>query len=313
MSEKLQKPKKKIRPGDAGSAPARVVPGKAVAAAQSTARSAHDVNDGAVQQGTEATSSERQAPGDGYVQSFARGLAVIRAFGPEHSSMTLSAVADRTGLTRAGARRILLTLVHLGYVTHDGRLFTLTPRILELGYAYLSATPLWNLALPYMEQVAETTRESCSVSVLEGTDVVYILRLATHKVMSINLAVGSRLPAWATSMGRVLLASLSEQELDDLLSRSDIRAYTPATITDRAALKKHIALAGTRGYACVTKELEPGLQSVAVPIIDRSGRAIAAMNISTHASRYTRAEMLRVFLPPLTHAAEHINAALARR
>ena len=151
---------------------------------------------------------DAQQPSDSYVQSFARGLSVIRAFGPDRAQMTLSEVAAVTGLRRAGARRILLTLEHLGYVTVEDRRFALTPRILELGYAYLSATPLWNLALPYMEEVAEQTRESCSVSVLEGADVVYILRLSTHKVMTINLAVGSRLPAWVTSMGRVLLAGL---------------------------------------------------------------------------------------------------------
>ena len=157
---------------------------------------------------------DTQQPSDSYVQSFARGLSVIRAFGPNRSQMTLSEVAAVTGLTRAGARRILLTLEHLGYVTVEDRKFALTPRILELGYAYLSGTPLWNLALPYMEEVAELTRESCSVSVLEGADIVYILRLSTHKVMTINLAVGSRLPAWVTSMGRVLLAGLPEAELD---------------------------------------------------------------------------------------------------
>jgi IclR family pca regulon transcriptional regulator len=173
-----------------------------------------------------------QVPSDSYVQSFARGLAVIRAFGPERAQMTLSEVAAVAGLTRAGARRILLTLVQLGYVAQEERRFSLTPRILELGYAYLSGTPLWNLALPYMEEVAESTRESCSVSVLDGTDIVYILRLSTHKVMSINLAVGSRLPAWVTSMGRVLLAGLPAPEQDRLLADSRIQAYTPSTLTD---------------------------------------------------------------------------------
>jgi len=138
----------------------------------------------------------------------------------------------------------LLTLEHLGYVTVEDRKFALTPRILELGYAYLSGTPLWNLALPYMEEVAEQTRESCSVSVLEGADIVYILRLSTHKVMTINLAVGSRLPAWVTSMGRVLLAGLPAAELDRVLAMSQIQAYTKDTVTDIGALKA--ILAGVR-------------------------------------------------------------------
>ncbi|MCJ9711040.1 helix-turn-helix domain-containing protein, partial [Bordetella hinzii] len=205
-----------------------------------------------------------QVPSDSYVQSFARGLAVIRAFGPERAQMTLSEVAAVAGLTRAGARRILLTLVQLGYVAQEERRFSLTPRILELGYAYLSGTPLWNLALPYMEEVAESTRESCSVSVLDGTDIVYILRLSTHKVMSINLAVGSRLPAWVTSMGRVLLAGLPAPEQDRLLADSRIQAYTPSTLTDVARLKQELARVRAEGYACVVQELEPGLQSVAV-------------------------------------------------
>ncbi|SAI67632.1 transcriptional regulator [Bordetella ansorpii] len=252
-------------------------------------------------------------PSDSYVQSFARGLSVIRAFGPQRPRMTLTEVAAATGLTRAGARRILLTLVQLGYVEADERRFALTPRILELGYAYLSATPLWDLALPYMEEVAETTRESCSVSVLDGTDIVYILRLSTHKVMTINLAVGSRLPAWATSMGRVLLAGLPEPEQDRLLDASQIQAYTPSTLTDRTALKRALAEVRAQGYACVVQELEPGLQSVAVPIVDRSGRVTGAMNVSGHANRYSREQMLDAFLPPLRRAAGHINQALQRR
>ncbi|WPL83163.1 IclR family transcriptional regulator [Bordetella hinzii] len=254
-----------------------------------------------------------QVPSDSYVQSFARGLAVIRAFGPERAQMTLSEVAAVAGLTRAGARRILLTLVQLGYVAQEERRFSLTPRILELGYAYLSGTPLWNLALPYMEEVAESTRESCSVSVLDGTDIVYILRLSTHKVMSINLAVGSRLPAWVTSMGRVLLAGLPAPEQDRLLADSRIQAYTPSTLTDVARLKQELARVRAEGYACVVQELEPGLQSVAVPIMDRSGRVIAAMNVSGHVSRFSREEMLQAFLPGLRHAAGQINQALLRR
>jgi IclR family pca regulon transcriptional regulator len=248
-----------------------------------------------------------------FVGALARGLSVIRAFGPDRSQMTLSEVAAVTGLTRAGARRILLTLEHLGYVTVEDRKFSLTPRILELGYAYLSGTPLWNLALPYMEEVAELTRESCSVSVLEGADIVYILRLSTHKVMTINLAVGSRLPAWVTSMGRVLLAGLPPAELDRVLAMSQIQRYTADTVTDIDEIKRVLAGVRADGYACVAQELEPGLQSVAVPIIDRSGRVIAAMNVSGHANRFSREAMLEAFLPPLRRAADQINHALLRR
>ncbi|OZI16353.1 IclR family transcriptional regulator [Bordetella genomosp. 7] len=256
---------------------------------------------------------EPPQPSDTYVQSFARGLAVIRAFGPQRPQMTLSEVAAACGLTRAGARRILLTLASLGYVSVDGRQFALTPRILELGYSYLSATPLWDLALPYMEEVAEATRESCSVSVLDGTDVVYILRLSSHRVMSINLSVGSRLPAWVTSMGRVLLAGLPPAEQDRVLDASDIRALTPHTVTDRAVIRRILGQVRADGYACVVQELEPGLQSVAVPIQDRAGRVIGAMNVSSHASRYSRQAMVQAFLPVLRRAAGHINQALLSR
>lgn len=257
-------------------------------------------------------SQSNRPPGDTYVQSFARGLAVIRAFGPHSPRMTLSEVAARTGLTRAGARRILLTLQTLGYVTVDGRHFALTPRILELGYAYLSATPLWDLALPYMEAVVAATGESCSVTVLDGHDVVYILRLASHRVMSINLSVGSRLPAWATAMGRVLLADLEPAALNEALE-ADRPAYTRHTVTDAAALRRILAQVREQGYAIVQEELEPGLQSVAVPLRDRHGRAIAAMNVSGAANRYTTARMREEFLPPLRVAAAQIGEALRRR
>jgi IclR family pca regulon transcriptional regulator len=259
------------------------------------------------------TQPSAQPPSDSYLQSFARGLSVITAFGPQCPQMTLSEVAARTGLTRAGARRVLLTLEHLGYVAVDDRRFSLTPRILDLGYAYLSATPLWNLALPYMEAVAEATRESCSVSVLDGGEVVYILRLSTHKVMSVNLAVGSRLPAWVTSMGRVLLSGLDDAALDKILRASERTAYTPHTVTDLDELKRIIAQTREQGYACVAQELELGLQSAAVPIVDRGGRIIGAMNVSGHASRFTPEQMLAAFLPPLRHAAGQINQALRRR
>lgn len=147
-------------------------------------------------------------PGDSYVQSFARGLEVIRSFSARAPEQTLSEVAAATGLTRAGARRILLTLQTLGYVRSDGKYYALTPRILDLGFAYLSSTPLWNLAEPAMEALVDEVKESCSAAVLEGLDVVYVLRVHTHKIMSTNLGVGSRLPAFWTSMGRVLLAAL---------------------------------------------------------------------------------------------------------
>ena len=180
----------------------------------------------------------RQGRGkDPFLQSFAKGLSVISAFGHDTRTMTLSQVAAKAGLTRAGARRILLTLQVLSYVGCDGRDFYLTPKILDLGYSYLSSTPLWDLAEPFMEEVVNEVHESCSASVLNDTEILYILRVPTKKIMTINLSIGSRLPAWCTSMGRVLLGGASGDELDAVLDRSHIKAYTARTVTDRARPK----------------------------------------------------------------------------
>ena len=194
-------------------------------------------------------------PGDAYVQSFARGLSVIRAFSSERPSMTLSEVAAATGLTRAGARRILLTLAQLGYVGAEGRQFRLTARILDLGFAYLSSMPFWNLAEPIMEALVEEVHESSSASVLDGTDIVYVLRVPTHKIMTISLGPGSRLPAWCTSMGRVLLSGLDDAEVDSILRRSRIEARTLRTVTERAELRRLVAEVRVRGWALVNQEL----------------------------------------------------------
>ena len=183
------------------------------------------------------TEDTQTKPGDSYVQSFARGLAVIRVFDAARPEQTLTEVASATGLTRAGARRILLTLQTLGYVEADGRLFRLTPKILELGFAYLTSMPFWNLADPVMEQLSEQIHESCSAAVLDRTEIVYVLRVPTRKIMTINLSIGSRLPAYCTSMGRVLLSALDDAALDETLAQSGIRAHTARTITDLGELK----------------------------------------------------------------------------
>ncbi len=214
----------------------------------------------------------RQGRGkDAFLQSFAKGLSVISAFGRDTRTMTLSQVAAKAGLSRAGARRILLTLQALSYVGTDGRDFYLTPKILDLGYSYLSSTPLWDLAEPFMEEVVNEVHESCSASVLNDTEILYILRVPTKKIMTINLSIGSRLPAWCTSMGRVLLGGLSEDELDAVLHRSQIKAYTTRTVTDRARIEQIIRDDRRKGWSLVNQELEDGLVSISVPLIDRSG------------------------------------------
>lgn len=270
------------------------------------------LEDAAPHTATPAT-DERPAPSDSYVQSFARGLSVIRAFSANAPRLTLTEVAARTGLDRAGARRILLTLQSLGYVLQEGRHFRLTARILDLGYAYLSTTPLWNVAEPIMEQLVGEAHESCSISVLEGTEVVYILRVPTSKIMTINLSIGTRLPAWCTSMGRVLLAGLEEERLDAVLAASDLTPRTRQSVSQPKALKKAIAQVKAQGHAMVDQELEVGLCSIAVPLTDRAGNVIAAMNLSGSVSRVSPAQMQRKLLPLLKQAATRINTSLHLR
>jgi IclR family pca regulon transcriptional regulator len=252
-------------------------------------------------------------PSSEYVQSFARGLAVIRAFGPQAKTMTLTEVAQQTGLTRAGARRILLTLQTLGYVSLDGRHFSLTPRVLDLGYSYLSSMPLWDVAQPVMEDLVDRVHESVSASVLDGDEIVYVLRVPTHRIMTIGLSIGTRLPAYCASMGRVLLGALPEQELDGVLARARLVARTRHTVTDAKLLKKAILADAKKGWSLVDQELEEGLRSISVPLRDSGGHVIAAMNISGQAARCSVADMQKNFLPELQSAAARIEQALRLR
>lgn len=253
-------------------------------------------------------------PGDSYVQSFARGLAVIRSFDANRPAQTLTEVAAASGLTRAGARRILLTLQALGYVEADGRLFQLTPKILDLGFAYLTSMPFWNLAEPVMEELVERVHESCSAAVLNGTDIVYVLRVpTTHKIITLNLSIGSRLPAFCTSMGRMLLSAVDDDQLDAVLDASDLVARTPRTITSKAALKEAIGVVRSQGWAIVDQELEEGLISMSAPIRDRQGRIIAALNISGNAQRKNAKQMVKACLDPLQEAAQRVSEMVARR
>ncbi len=250
------------------------------------------------------------APGDSYVQSFARGLQVIRSFSERAPRQTLSEVAAATGLTRAGARRILLTLQTLGYVQSDGKLFALTPRILDLGFAYLSSMPIWNRAEPVMETLVQQVQESCSAAVLDDTDIVYVLRVPTHKIMRISLGIGSRLPAWCTSMGRLLLADLDDEALRARLEASSIAPLTRHTLTDIDALFAKVLQARRQRWCLVNQELEEGLVSIAAPIVDRGGRMVAALNISGQANRTSPKVMQDTMLPALMGAAQEISRLL---
>ena len=255
--------------------------------------------------------TEACKPGDSYVQSFARGLEVIRSFSASAPRQTLTEVAARSGLTRAGARRILLTLQALAYVTTDGKYFSLTPRILDLGFAYLSSMPIWNLAEPVMEALVAEVKESCSAAVLDNTDIVYVLRVPTHKIMSISLGVGSRLPAYCTSMGRMLLSALPEAEMLECLQKSELQARTKYTVTDVQELAARIAQVRKQGWSLVNQELEEGLVSMAAPITNRSGQTVAALNISGQANRTSAKAMQDAMLPQLLAAAQNISRMLS--
>ena len=254
--------------------------------------------------------TDKPAQNSDFVQSLERGLAVIRAFDAEHRELALSEVARLTGLTRAAARRFLLTLVKLGYVNLSQGRFSLRPRVLELGYAYLSSLTLPEVALPHMEQLVAKVNESCSISVLDDIDVVYVARVPTRRIMSITLAVGTRLPAFVTSMGRVLLAGLPDEELEERLARIEVTPLTSRTVTDTDELRTILAGVRRQGYAATDQELEEGLRSLAVPLRSSSGAVTAALNVSVHASRASMAALRREFLPLARRTAAAIEEDL---
>jgi len=245
-----------------------------------------------------------------YVQSLERGLAVIRAFGADTPSLTLSEVARATGLTRAATRRFLLTLGDLGYVRNEDRRFALTPRVLELGYAFLSSLSLTDVAEPHLERLVAEVHESSSVSVLDGDDIVYVARVPTSRIMRVSINVGTRFPAYATSMGRVLLAGLEPEALDAFLARVELLRLSTRTITSELKLRGELSRVRRQGWAIVDQELEEGLRSVAAPIRDRGGRVVAAVNLSAHASRTSLDAVEGTLLPPLLATAERIEADL---
>lgn len=245
------------------------------------------------------------------VQSLVRGLAVIRTFNADQPRQTLSHVSEATGLARATARRFLHTLVDVGYAATDGSEFWLTPQILELGYSYLSSLSLPALAQPRLEELSRTIGESSSLSVRDGKDVVYVSRVPVRRIMTVAITIGTRFPAWATSMGRVLLADLSEDELDDYLASTTLERLTARTITEEDSLRAEIATVREQGWSIVDQELEPGLRSLAAPVMDPSGHAVAAINVSTQAASYDLDELTETILPELLKAAELISADLA--
>lgn len=262
------------------------------------------------QQDRTVPEAERGSPGQ-FVQSLARGLDVVTAFDARHPRMTLSDVARRTGLTRATARRFLLTLEELGYVRTDGRLFELTPKVLQLGYSYLSSLSLPALAGPHLETLSARVEESTSASVLDGSDIVYVARVSTHRIMTVAIAVGTRFPAHATSMGRVLLAGLPPERLAEYLATARLERLTEHTTVDRAALEADLVRVRAQGWSVVDQELELGLRSVAAPVTDGSGRVVAAVNVSMRVGAPGSGDPVPEVVPPLLECARRISEDLA--
>ena len=242
--------------------------------------------------------------------SLARGLHVIRAFSGVDRRLTIADVSRATGLTRAVVRRCLYTLRELGYAATDGRNYSLQPRILNLGYAYLSTAPIPTAAQPVLEELSERLAEATSVAVLDDGAVVYLARAATRRIMAVTLGVGSRLPAYCTALGRVLLASLPAEQTAQELAKFELVAHTRFTVTSRRRLEEILDEARSEGFAVNDQELEVGLRSIAVPVRNVVGATVAAMNVSTQASRVSRRELLEKGLPLLKAAAERLGSQL---
>jgi IclR family transcriptional regulator, pca regulon regulatory protein len=269
----------------------------------------------AVRAGEEAPHAEQVEPFAGdpdFMASLARGLAVIRAFGGRPAGgASIAELSLRTGIPRSAVRRCLHTLSRLGYVAAEGRRYSLRPRVLSLGAAYASSTTLTIAAQRFLDQVSTAVRESCSLSVLDEGEILYLIRSATSaRIMSVDLRPGSRLPAYCTSMGRVLLASLPPPELRAYLQRTRLVAHTDRTITTRDRLLQALETVRRNGHAVVDQELELGLRSIAVPVHDAAGRVVAAMNVGTQAARVPLREMERRFLRPLQSAAAELGLLL---
>lgn len=243
-----------------------------------------------------------------FMTTLAKGLAVLDAFGPHRPAMTLSQAAAATRVSRATARRILRTLTELGYVAQEGRHFSLTPSILDLGFAYLSTQNWIDHAVPLMKELSERIHESSSAAILQNSEIVYVARVPASRIMSVAISVGSRLPAFHTSMGRIQLGFLGDDEIWRRLTSVRIAQYTPNTITEPQALFARIRADRAQGYSIVDEELETGLRSIAVPIVDRHGQAVAGLNLSAHAMRTTREDMCNAFLPALRDVAARISA-----
>ncbi|MEB0120024.1 pca regulon transcriptional regulator PcaR [Pseudomonas sp. CCI1.2] len=246
-----------------------------------------------------------------FMTSLARGLAVIHAFQERKRQLTIAQISHRTEIPRAAVRRCLLTLIKLGYATCDGRAYSLLPKVLTLGHAYLSSTPLALSAQPYLDQMSDQLHEACNMATLEGDDILYIARSATtQRLISVDLSVGGRLPAYCTSMGRILLAALDDVSLHEYLDHVDLQPKTSRTLSTPQALLECLQQVRQQGWCIVDQELEQGLRSIAVPVYDASGQVLAALNVSTSAGRVTRNDLEQRFLPIMLDASRDLSTQL---
>jgi IclR family pca regulon transcriptional regulator len=247
-----------------------------------------------------------------FMTSLARGLAVIRAFSEQRRRLTIAQISQRTGIPRAAVRRCLYTLAKLGYVESEANAYALRPKLLSLGHAYLSSTPLAVSAQPLLDRVTSELHESCSLAILDGDEILYLARSAASRIMSVSLNVGSRLPAYCTSLGRVLLAHLPQAQLEEYIVRAKLMPLTERTVVSRPKLRQLLEATRHSGYSIVDQEMEIGLRSIAVPVRDASGGVPAAINVSAQAPRVGVRRMESEFLPPLQAAARDLGAILPR-
>lgn len=244
------------------------------------------------------------------IDSVEKAFRLVQVFSHEHPSLSVTEAAELAGLTRPTARRILLTCVSLGFAETDGKYFRLTPKVLRLGFAYLSALPYWETAQPYMRRLAGFLNESCSMATLDGNEIVYLTRVPGNRSMVTALNTGSRLPAYATSMGKILLAYLSPNELDKYLSEVTLVRLTPTTITDPDRLRAELVIAKERGYATADGEREEGIRSAAAPVFARNGHVVAAVNVSANAARVSQQQLESDYVPALLSAAQEISSEI---
>ena len=245
-----------------------------------------------------------------FMTSLARGLAVLTAFSDQRRTLTIAQISHKTGIPRAAVRRCLHTLKQLGYASSDANNYALKPKVLTLGYSYLSSTPLTVSAQPCLDNISRTLHESCSLAVLEHGQVLYVARSSTSRIMSVALNVGSRLPAYCTSLGRAILAHLPEADLDAYFEHTELRAFTEQTVVSEKRLREILAGIRATGHAVLEEELEVGLRSIAVPVRGASGNVVAALNIGAQATRVTRSQMEREFLPMLLMGSQELSALL---